>query len=290
MKYFFFPVVMAGTWAAFFAGRATGVHLTVVLGAIMLVDWVVLSLAERYAPWRRDWHPDRAEARTDLAHNVLNSLGFEVAKAGIVVAIAPLAVLGAGVWPQDWPLLAQAGLALVINEAMQYGLHRYAHESGDSWLWRMHAVHHAPRRVYWFNAGREHPVSSVLFLGAGITPLLVLGIGEEALALYALSTAVLGYFQHVNLDVRLGPLNWVFGGVELHRWHHSTDARPSRSNYGDNLVWMDLLFGSLYRPTTPDIGEVGIRGVEPAPGWWAQVRGALTQGAGSRLRNQNQGS
>jgi sterol desaturase/sphingolipid hydroxylase (fatty acid hydroxylase superfamily) len=277
MRWLFFPLFMGATWAAAFAGFATGVHLTVIVGAVMVAVWCGLSSAERGFPWRRDWHPSPDEAKTDLAHNVLNSLGFEVAKAGLVVAVAPLARLGVDLWPHAWPLLAQVGLSLLINEAMQYGLHRYAHESGESWLWRMHAVHHAPRRVYWFNAAREHPVSSALFLGAGMAPLLALGIGERALALHALTTAVLGYFQHVNLDVRLGPLNWVIGGVELHRWHHSTQLGPSRSNYGDNLVLMDLMFGTYHRPVTPDVGEVGIPGVEAPAGWWAQVRGAMAR-------------
>ena len=55
-------------------------------------------------------------------------------------------------------------------------------------------------------------------------------------------------FQHCNLDLRLGPLNWIFSMAELHRWHHSTLIVESNRNYGQELIVWDAVFGTRFLP------------------------------------------
>jgi sterol desaturase/sphingolipid hydroxylase (fatty acid hydroxylase superfamily) len=57
-----------------------------------------------------------------------------------------------------------------------------------------------------------------------------------------------GFFQHANIDLRLGPLNYFFSMAELHRWHHSRDIREANQNYGSNCIVWDLVFGTFYWP------------------------------------------
>jgi sterol desaturase/sphingolipid hydroxylase (fatty acid hydroxylase superfamily) len=52
---------------------------------------------------------------------------------------------------------------------------------------------------------------------------------------------------HCNVEMRLGPLSWIFNTPELHRWHHSKDLREANRNYCENLMVWDLLFGTYFR-------------------------------------------
>ncbi|MFQ5566823.1 MAG: sterol desaturase family protein, partial [Paracoccaceae bacterium] len=74
---------------------------------------------------------------------------------------------------------------------------------------------------------------------------------------YFVFYAVNGFFQHSNVDARLGPLNWLVAGPELHRWHHSRIVRESNTNFGNNLIVWDALFGTRYLPER----QVGVLGL-----------------------------
>ena len=78
------------------------------------------------------------------------------------------------------------------------------------------------------------------------------------MALHAL--AVHGMFQHANIDVRLGPLNWIFSMAELHRWHHSKDLQEANNNYGNNILFWDIVFGTVYWPKDRRAGkDIGLK-------------------------------
>ena len=82
----------------------------------------------------------------------------------------------------------------------------------------------------------------------GVGTLVLLGCGEAVIALFLLVGAVHGIFQHANLRLRLGPLNWIFSMAELHRWHHSRRLEEANTNYGQNLIVWDVVFGTRYLP------------------------------------------
>ena len=46
--------------------------------------------------------------------------------------------------------------------------------------------------------------------------------------------------------------------AELHRWHHSLKLEEANSNYGNNILFWDLVFGTVYYPrdrtASADIG------------------------------------
>ena len=80
-----------------------------------------------------------------------------------------------------------------------------------------------------------------------------------------LFSAVHGAYQHANVPVRLGPLNWIFSMTELHRWHHSRRIEEANHNYGGNLAVWDVLFGTRWLPTDRDPPED--IGMEDLPGF-----------------------
>jgi sterol desaturase/sphingolipid hydroxylase (fatty acid hydroxylase superfamily) len=180
--------------------------------------------------------------------------------------------IGIGLWPVSWPLLAQVALALVLGELPGYWVHRFEHEWQG--LWRIHATHHSAPRLYWLNAGRFHPIDTLLTFIPSYGLLVVLGCGVEVLALFTLITAVHGIFQHANLQLRLGPLNHFFSMAELHRWHHSKTVDEANHNYGQTVIVWDTLFGTRFLPVDrkpPE--EIGIPNLSAFPmTWWAQIR------------------
>ncbi len=67
-------------------------------------------------------------------------------------------------------------------------------------------------------------------------------VAQLVLALFTLVSAVHGVFQHTNLPIRCGPLNWFFSMAELHRWHHSRLLKEANTNYSQNLIVWDIVF------------------------------------------------
>ena len=93
------------------------------------------------------------------------------------------------------------------------------------------------------------------------------GASPELIALSVISDAVVGLFQHANMDIRLGPLNYVFSAAPVHRWHHSRARVEADHNYGDNFIFWDLVFGTYYNAAQREVGGARrgrARGV-PAP-------------------------
>jgi sterol desaturase/sphingolipid hydroxylase (fatty acid hydroxylase superfamily) len=168
-------------------------------------------------------------------------------------------MLGAGLWPTHWPLVAQAVLALFVGDFVRYWFHRAEHH----WLplWRIHATHHSAERIYFLNGPRLHPLEVALSGILQTAPLVALGAGEDALGLQLLLTLAIGRFQHCNLALSLGPLDYVFSAPEPHRWHHARALERGRCNYGGDVLLWDLLFGTFYRPRDrrPDT-DIGIPG------------------------------
>jgi len=217
-----------------------------------LVAFAAVIAAERLFPHLPDWSRPRGDVATDAGHAVVSGvIGLQLAKpvldaGGVVVAAWLSRTLGAELWPRAWPLVAQLALALVIGELATYWFHRLQHER--DLLWRFHAVHHSAERLYWLNAARFHPLDLIPLTAFWYAPLVALGCPEAALALFAMFDAVFGILQHCNVEVRLGPFNWIFSMAEPHRWHHSRTLAEANSNYGSNLIVWDVVFGTFFLP------------------------------------------
>ena len=76
-----------------------------------------------------------------------------------------------------------------------------------------------------------------------------MAVDPTVLALYYLAYATNGFFQHCNINVRYGILNYIVGSAETHRWHHSHVPRESNANYGNTVIVWDVLFGTWFLPS-----------------------------------------
>lgn len=258
------------------AGIAVGASavLAITLGAGLVITHEILW------PYRRDWRPSAGDVRTDLVYlAVVQMLLPRLLGLAAVWAVAalPAAVPSAApLWPHHWNPLAQAALMVLTADLLRYWLHRASHNFMP--LWRLHAVHHAPKRLYSINVARFHPVEEALQYLFDALPFLLLGVSEQVLALYFVFYAVNGFFQHSNCDIALGPLNWLISGPELHRWHHSVEPAESNRNYGNNLIVWDLLFGTFFLPRDRAVGDLGLINRDYPQGFLGQLRGPFVAG------------
>lgn len=259
--------------------------MLVTYGTIVLL-WLSFFVFEQLMPYRQKWNQPAGDIANDMlsatiAYGILPRLLGPVYTAALAGVTAWLAVQAGGqLWPHDWPMWAQLALLLLAGDAGRYWGHRLAHEIPV--LWRFHAVHHSATRLWFFNGMRQHPVDKVWFMASELLFPILLGASGEVLSLYLITTAVCGYFQHTNMDVKLGPFYYLFNVVELHRWHHSKDIAESDNNYGNNLIVYDRLFGTCYHPEakgeTRQVGDIGLINPNYPKGYFQQFIAPFRKG------------
>lgn len=239
--------------------------------------WIVVALLERAFPYRPGWAPRPGDVRTDALHLVLSTslsgAAFQASFALLFLAAGRWLgdALGATPWPVTWPAPLRLGLALLLAELGHYAFHRLSHE--NALVWRIHAVHHSPERLYWLNATRFHPLDLFSLTTLQMLPLLVLGADERTLVMYLIFTGTYGQLQHCNVEMPAGLLHSIFATPEQHRWHHSPDPREGNTNYGAVLNVWDRLFGTFFWPKNRAFhGTVGLDALPHFPRrWWPQM-------------------
>jgi ornithine lipid hydroxylase len=254
-----------------FAGlRATGWPLVVCTYIPILTTAALVAAAERWRPYRREWVPARSEVRLDLVFMAVVQVAWPPLVSllflnAIVEPARALDLPAQAWWPHGWPVWAQTVLMVLSVDFLRYWLHRMAHEHDA--LWRLHAVHHSVEQLYWLNTGRFHPIEKALQMLLDSVPFLLMAVDPTVLSLYYLSYAANGFFQHCNIDLRYGVLNYVVGSAETHRWHHSREPREANANYGNTVIVWDLVFGTWRLPDDRAIGDLGLHHPLPRSFW-----------------------
>ena len=289
LPYLWYPVLFAGAIAAFAAMLAAGA--SVVLATYLptlLVGLAIVALELRF-PERREWRPRWADVIADAAFMAL----VQIVLQRLLLVLAVFAVARwmhehapSPWWPHAWPLGVQMVAMVLAVDFMRYWVHRACHTYTP--LWRLHEVHHSPDILYTLNVGRFHPLEKVLHFACDTVPFLLLGVAPEVLGGYFLLYAVNGFFQHSNLRLRYGWLNYVAGSAETHRWHHAREPRTAYCNFGNTTIVWDLLFGTWYLPRTGPVDDIGIMDRAYPPGFWGQMwapfRARATPGRRGALR------
>ena len=196
----------------------------------ILLFYALIAVLERLFPHRPEWNRSHGDVRTDVFHLLFTGAASQALVAAVV--LGPLSLLsiwvsgaaGGALWPDQWPMLAQLALALVLGELGHYLFHRISHE--NPWVWRLHAAHHSAPRLYWLNATRFHVLDLSLIISCESLPLALLGAGAEVLGPYFVLRAVYGQLQHCNVDMPTPRwIDWLWSSPNVHRWHHSTVSR-----------------------------------------------------------------
>lgn len=286
VQYTAYPAVLLGSlWGNLGlmeagAGVLLSTYLPVTVGTLMVIGMEITM------PYRAAWKPSRTDVAQDSMFLAL-----------VHVAWPKMLAIGAAYllfdvwnsrgwstfvwWPREWPVPMQTIMMALMVDSTRYWLHRISHEWAP--LWRFHAVHHSPHRLYTLNVGRFHPIDKGLQFLLDSLPFIVMGVPQAALSLYFVWYAVNGFFQHSNADVKLGWLNYLVSGPELHRWHHSMWTQESNNNYGNHLIVWDWLFGTRYLPPDREVGLLGLMNRRYPGGFIDQMSAPFVAGLDKRV-------
>ena len=197
-----YPVIMVGAFAGFGLLLAAGVGLTpatylMVVAAAGLVTW-----HEAKVPYREQWRPGRREVGADLLFMLTMQIALPYALSlAATIWLADWLRSGGiaveGFWPHGLPAAVQVVMMLMAADFARYWLHRAFHRY--DLMWRYHAVHHSPHRLYWLNVGRFHPFEKAGQYALDALPFALMGVGSEVLAGYFVFYAVNGVLPALEL-------------------------------------------------------------------------------------------
>jgi len=226
-------------------------HYLIALAALFVV-------LERLRPWRREQRVLRRGLANDLFYLAFNGhfLGLMLAQATAHTAawFAEAAgwaglqnMLYAGV-ASGWPIVVQVLVAFVGLDFVQWSVHNALHRV--PWLWEFHKIHHSIEELDWIGNFRFHWGEVIVYKAAQYVPLILLGFDGSVLLAFAVFGTVMGFFNHSNLDVDIGPLKYVFNNPRMHVWHHDRDEIPVPPgvNFAINFSVWDWMFGTAWLP------------------------------------------
>ena len=263
-SYLSYPITFGGGLLALLwlvqIGTGWGMGLFVVLATIT----IALLVLERLAPFQHDSVPAPREVLRDGTYVLLNKVVRHI-------AIFALELFGINYFYLMRPTDSYAGtgplgliLALVLFELIRYWYHRGLHLTNGRlkfFLWCFHSIHHLPNKMYSSTGFVGHPV--LLFFQTEIlfaVPLLILGTSGLNILLYRYVIGFHVIFTHVNLDVRLGWLNYLVSGPETHRIHHAVMPSAGKYNYSTAIVIFDHLFGTFRMGSKWNVKSFGLNG------------------------------
>lgn len=172
-----YPLIAGGAALLFVHLAAAGASYWPLFPLVVAAGITLVAVLERISPFEPDWNRDHdGDTRADALHLFVSYLLIQSAVA-MAFGLRALVPQGWGLWPGTAPMWAQVLLAGLIMDLGLYTMHRLSHVSG--FLWKLHALHHSPERLYWLNGGRRHPLSALVLAGPGLTVLLMLGWRQD---------------------------------------------------------------------------------------------------------------
>lgn len=231
---------------------------------IFLGVFVVLALAELYAPFR-EAHAGRT--RRWPGNLGLFVLGIVASRIVLPAGAVGFAILmqrnGVGLFNQGWvPVILAVPVAVILLDLAIYAQHVLFHKV--PWLWRLHRVHHADTELDVTTGIRFHPFEILASIVIKLGVIAVLGVAPLAVFLFEVLLNAGAMFTHANLKLPAAVergLRLAFVTPGMHRVHHSAERIDTDSNYGFNLSIWDRLF-STYRPEPVPGDEAVILGLE----------------------------
>ncbi len=276
-----YPLVVSASIFLYLSLGPLGLPPLIRSYAAAIVGALLVTLCELTLPHYDGWKGAREDVWTDALYMVVVQMILPVVLAATLSVLALHQLQSAGVepakfWPHAWPVPLQVVLMLLSADFLRYWLHVACHKWEP--LWRLHAVHHSPPKLYWLNVGRFHPLEKTLQYMLDALPFVLMGVAEPVLALYFVFYSVNGFFQHSNVELRFGWLNWIISSAELHRWHHSRLPEESNANYGNNLIVWDVLFGTRFLPEDRQIKDIGLPNRGYPSGFLDQMKAPFIKG------------
>jgi len=176
-------------------------------------------------------------------------------------------------------------LYVVTWDFFQYWLHRWQHKS--LFLWQTHRFHHSETALNATTQTRHHLFSIILSIAFYFPLLIIIGRSPHAWVSLVMFR-FWPFLNHANVRLPFGPLTPVISGPQWHRIHHSIDPEHRDKNFATFLPFIDIVFGTYYRPSANEYPATGIAGennanilrdatVQPLVSWSRQTISAFSR-------------
>ncbi|WP_223788725.1 sterol desaturase family protein [Marinicella meishanensis] len=223
------------------------------------LDWLLLAFVasaavfifiEKVFPKYREQIITRPEWKLDMIYFIVNHLLITVLLLVAnyfftkVFSWAISADLQAFV--QSQPLWLQVIMLVLAADFVLYWSHRLYHEVPS--LWNIHAVHHSVEYMDWLAGSRNHIVQTFSDRIIAIVPLYLIGPDKAALDIYVSFAAFQAVYVHANVNIPLGPLQYILVTPKFHHWHHSSQKPAIDTNYSVHTPLFDKLFNTYHMP------------------------------------------
>lgn len=209
--------------------------------------FVLLATLESWFPRRVRRVARRLRWPSNLGVSVMNQIVVRLILPGSAIALAMV------VEQKGWGLLGviatapwfEVLFAVLVLDLTIYWQHRAFH--AVPLLWRFHRMHHADTEFDVTTGIRFHPLSVVPSAFIKLGAVLLIGPAPVAVLIFEVLLNATSLFNHSNL--KLPPrfdrlLRWLVVTPDMHRVHHSSDARETNTNFGFNFPLWDRIFGS----------------------------------------------
>ena len=183
IRYLSYPLVAGGAAVLLVVLADQSANYWPMFPLIVAAAIDIVALLERLAPFEAEWNRDHGgDTAVDAGHFLVSYLLIQMAVAS-AFGLRELLPQTWGLWPHTASLIVQILLAGAVMDIGLYAMHRASH--GHGMLWRLHAIHHSPERLYWLNGGRRHPLSALVLASPGLIVLLALGATPIPVAAWA---------------------------------------------------------------------------------------------------------
>lgn len=224
--------------------------------AVFIGAFVLLALAEGLAARRP--LPAHRDMRW-LVHGLIGAINI-----GLIRVMFPLLPIGLATWAgtNHWGLLNILNLDGVLSTVLTfialdliiYGQHRLFHKV--PWLWRFHRMHHTDTHLDVSTGIRFHPVEACISMLIKLLAVFLLGANPIGVLLFEIALNLTSLFNHSNIRIPTNIdrcLRWFVVTPDMHRVHHSIDAKEFNRNFGFCLPWWDKLLASYQ--SQPELGH-----------------------------------
>lgn len=250
LPYALYPLtLLAAALVYLLSFQLTHLHLVGLYCGVSLSALVIFT-TEKFFPLHPEWIPNKEDLIADVFfYSLIIQLIFPIALYFSGKTILQFLGFNEGIifdiWPHHFPKFTQFLILAITGEFFQYWWHRLCHT--HKFLWPIHASHHFQKKLYSWNTSRFHFFDKFVEFFFTIFIFLSLGLTVEILSYYYLFYAITGYFQHSNLDIKFGWMDYVIASGETHRFHHDSNLKASKCNYANNFVLFDLIFNTFKR-------------------------------------------
>jgi len=184
---------------------------------------------------------------SNLGLVVVNTIALRLTLALGAVGVALMAEeRGWGIFNHvDVPRLLAIAIAVLALDFFIYLQHVMFH--AVPLLWRLHMVHHADLDVDVTTGLRFHTIEILLSMGIKVAAIMLLGAPAVAVLIFEVLLNATSMFNHGNFRMPLGMdrvLRLFVVTPDMHRVHHSVIPQETNSNFGFNVPWWDVLFGT----------------------------------------------